>query len=543
MLPSDRRSGRVEVGQHPVDRMVAERPDVPPRELGRQALAVPVGEQPDHDDRLLDPRRQSSGSRTAGAIAERRDATLRMPPAPAMEARPAGAQGEGRLDAGLTCRTYAAHPEAERCDVLASGGCGRPAAARGEEQEAGPFLIGVPLQASVLIRTIVGVGAVYRATLVLHAAMGWIVQIDRRIVAGMPAHPAPPLAVSESEVEVLRAMIRAGTTEQRLALRARIILRAAEGVPNVRVADELGVSVPTVILWRQRFKERGLDGLDDAPHPGRPRTYGREVRERILAETLTPPEGMTHWSRERMAERVGVSASTVGRVWHEGQLKPHRVETFKYSRDPELVAKVTDVVGLYLAPPERAIVLSVDEKTQIQALDRTQPMLPLRPGQVERHTHDYKRHGTTSLFAALEVGTGRVTTDTRERHTGADFLAFLRLIAREYPRGEVHVVLDNVSTHKTPDVQTWLAGHRRFRFHFTPTSASWMNQVETWFGILTRQAIRRGSFESVRSLVAAIERFTREWNAGASPFTWVKTADQILARAVRKTQADSGAGH
>ena len=359
----------------------------------------------------------------------------------------------------------------------------------------------------------------------------------------MAAHPAPPLAVSESEAETLRAMTRAGTTEQRTAMRARIILRAAEGAAHVEIADELGVSVPTVLLWRRRFKEAGLDGLSDAPHPGRPRTYGREVRERILAETLARPEGTTHWSTRRLAARVGVSASTVARVWHEGRLKPHRVETFKYSRDPQLVAKVTDVVGLYLAPPERAIVLSVDEKTQIQALDRTQPMLPMKPGQVERHTHDYKRNGTLSLFAALEVGSGMVTHETRARHTGADFLAFLRLLAREYPTGEVHVVLDNVSTHKTPDVVNWLAHHRRFAFHFTPTSASWMNQVETWFGILTRQAIRRGSFESVRALTAAIERFTREWNAGASPFAWVKSADEILARAVRKTQADSGAGH
>jgi len=238
-----------------------------------------------------------------------------------------------------------------------------------------------------------------------------------------------------------------------------------------------------------------------------------------------------------------VSPSTVGRVWAEGRLKPHRVETFKYSRDPELTAKITDVVGLYLAPPERAIVLSVDEKTQIQALDRTQPMLPLRPGQVERHTHDYKRNGTLSLFAALEVATGQVTNQARERHTGDDFLAFLRLLARTYRRGEVHVVLDNVSTHKTPDVHAWLAKHPRFTFHFTPTSASWMNQIETWFGILTRQALRRGSFENVRVLTAAIERFTREWNTGATPFTWVKTADEILAKAVRKKQADSGARH
>ena len=196
-----------------------------------------------------------------------------------------------------------------------------------------------------------------------------------------------------------------------------------------------------------------------------------------------------------------------------------------------------------ISRPERAIVLSVDEKTGIQALDRTQPQLPMRPGQVERHTHDYKRNGTLSLFAALEVATGQVTNQARERHTGDDFLAFLRLLARTYSRGEVHVVLDNVSTHKTPDVVAWLHRHPRFTFHFTPTSASWMNQVETWFGILTRQAIRRGSFENVRVLAAAIERFTREWNAGASPFTWVKTADEILAKAVRKTQADSGARH
>ena len=359
----------------------------------------------------------------------------------------------------------------------------------------------------------------------------------------MAAHPAPPLAISQAEAEALRAMTRAGTTAQRTAMRARIILRAAEGAAHVEIADELGVSVPTVLLWRRRFREQGLEGLADAPHPGRPRTYGRDVREQILAATLTPPEATTHWSTRRLAKRVGVSPSTVARVWHEGRLKPHRTETFKYSRDPQLVAKVTDVVGLYLAPPERAIVLSVDEKTQIQALDRTAPMLPLKPGQVERHTHDYKRNGTLSLFAALEVATGQVTNQTRERHTGDDFLAFLRLLARTYRTGEVHVVLDNVSTHKTPDVLAWLARHPRFTFHFTPTSASWMNQIETWFGILTRQAIRRGSFENVRVLTAAIERFTRDWNAGASPFTWVKSADEILAKAVRKTQADSGARH
>jgi transposase len=349
--------------------------------------------------------------------------------------------------------------------------------------------------------------------------------------------------VSESEAEALRAMTRAGTTEQRTALRAKIILRAAEGTANVAIADELGVSVPTVGLWRTRFKERGWAGLADGPRTGRPATYGREIRERVLTTTLSPPEGATHWSTRRLAKAVGVSPNTILRIWREGRLKPHRTETFKFSRDPELVAKVTDVVGLYLAPPARAIVLSVDEKTQIQALDRTQPMLPMKPGQVERHTHDYKRNGTLSLFAALEVATGTVTNQARERHTGEDFLGFLRLLARTYPRGQIHVVLDNVSTHKTPDVQKWLREHKRFHFHFTPTSASWLNQIETWFGILSRQAIRRGSFESVRALVAAIERFTRAWNTGAAPFKWVKTPDEILAKAVRNTQATSGAGH
>jgi len=360
---------------------------------------------------------------------------------------------------------------------------------------------------------------------------------------GMANHPAPPLAVSESEAEALRAMTRAGTTEQRTALRARIILQAAEGIANVAIANGLGVSVPTVGLWRTRFKERGLAGLADGPRTGRPAIYGREIRERVLATTLTPPEGATHWSTRRLARAVGVSPNTILRIWREGRLKPHRTETFKYSSDPELVAKVTDVVGLYLNPPERAIVLSVDEKTQIQALDRTAPMLPLRAGQVERHTHDYKRNGTTSLFAALEIATGRVTNQAAPRHRHEEFIDFLNLLVRTYPKREIHLILDNVSSHKTPEVSAWLARHRRFHFHFTPTSASWMNQVETWFGILTRQALRRASFESVRAVVAAIERFTREWNAGASPFKWVKSAEEILAKAVRKPQATSGAGH
>ena len=327
-------------------------------------------------------------------------------------------------------------------------------------------------------------------------------------------------------------------------MRARVVLAAADGIANERIATELRVHKMTVLLWRGRFERDRLAGLADAHRPGRQPTYDRTARDRVIALTLEPPaDGTSHWSARRMAARTGISITTIQRIWAEANLKPHRTETFKFSTDPDLVAKVRDVVGLYLKPPERAIVLSVDEKTQIQALDRTQPMLPLRPGQVERHTHDYKRNGTTSLFAALEVATGTVTTEARARHTGVDFLAFLRRVERAYPEGELHVVLDNVSTHKTPDVRAWLERHPRITFHFTPTSTSWMNQIETWFGILSREAIRRGSFGSVKELIARIDLFAANWNAGASPFVWVKTADEILAKAVRKRPATNEAKH
>jgi transposase len=360
----------------------------------------------------------------------------------------------------------------------------------------------------------------------------------------MAQAPAPPLRVPESDKTILQALVRAPTSEQRLVTRARIVLRSADGVAIEHVAREVGVAVMTVKLWRRRYAESGLSGLADAPRPGHPPTFGREDRDRLMALTLgPPPEGTSHWSARRMAAETGMSTTTVQRLWRQLGLKPHRTETFKFSTDPALEAKIRDVVGLYLDPPDGAIVLSVDEKTQIQALDRTQPMLPLRPGQAERHTHDYKRNGTTCLFAALEVGTGQVTTDHRVRHTGADFLIFLKRVARAYPDQELHMVLDNVSTHKTPDVRAWLERHPRITFHFTPTSASWMNQIETWFGILTSQAIRRGSFGSVKELIAMIDAFTRQWNEGASPFVWVKTADQILAKAVRKPPANSESGH
>jgi transposase len=327
-------------------------------------------------------------------------------------------------------------------------------------------------------------------------------------------------------------------------MRARIVLAAADGTANERIAAQLGVHRMTVLLWRGRFLRERMAGLTDAPRPGREPTYDRAARDRVIALTLEPPPaGSTHWSSRAMAARTGISVTTIQRIWAEAGLKPHRTETFKFSTDPDLVAKVRDVVGLYLAPPERAIVLSVDEKTQIQALDRTAPMLPMKPGQVERHTHDYRRNGTTHLFAALEVATGKVTTQTRARHTAADFLAFLGQVERAYPEGELAVVLDNVSSHKTPDVHKWLEAHPRVSFHFTPTSASWMNQIETWFGILSRQAIRRGSFRSVKELIAMIAAFTAQWNEGSTPFHWVKTADQILAKAVRKPSTIGESGH
>lgn len=360
----------------------------------------------------------------------------------------------------------------------------------------------------------------------------------------MANHPALPLPVKESDLEVLRALVRARTTEQRLVQRARIVLRAAEGTPNRTIAAEVGVAPMTVLLWRDRYAGAGLSGLADEPRPGRPPTYSRETRDRVIALTLEPPsDGTTHWSARRLGDRLGMSETTVWRIWQSAGLKPHRTETFKFSTDPQLEAKVRDVVGLYLSPPERAIVLSVDEKTQIQALDRTQPMLPLRGGSVERRTHDYKRNGTTSLFAALNVATGEVTQEARARHTGDDFLAFLRRLDRVYPEQELHVILDNVSSHKTPDIRSWLERHPRITFHFTPTSASWLNQVETWFSVLTRQAIRRGSFGSVKELIARIDTFTTSWNEGRTPFTWIRTADEILAKAVRKRPATSESRH
>jgi transposase len=288
-------------------------------------------------------------------------------------------------------------------------------------------------------------------------------------------------------------------------------------------------------LWRRNFSERRMDGLETAPRSGRPRVISDDEVQRVLAKTLeTPPDGTTQWSVRRLAAATGISSSTVHRIWREHKLKPHQVRSFKFSKDPRLVEKVIDVVGLYLDPPKGALVLCVDEKTQIQALDRTQPTLPMKPGKAQRMTHDYKRNGTTSLYAALEIATGEVTGACYPRHSHQEFLAFLNTIVRAFPRKPLHVVLDNSSTHSTPEVKAWLARHPRVHFHFTPTSASWLNMVEIWFSILTKQQVRRGIYHDVPELIDAIEHFIEGYNERAHPFVWTKTADRVLAKAIQR---------
>jgi transposase len=323
----------------------------------------------------------------------------------------------------------------------------------------------------------------------------------------------------------------------------RIVFRAADGATNTQIAAEVGVSLPTVGLWRRSFCERGLDGLVDAPRSGRPRQIDDDEVQRVLATTLEPPpDGTTHWSVRRLAAATGISPTTVHRIWRDHQLKPHQVRSLKFFRDPQLVEKVIDVVGLYLAPPKGALVLCVDEKTQIQAPDATQPTLPIKPGEAQRMTHDDQRNGTTSLYAALEIATGEVTGGCYPQHTHQEFLALLKHLVRAYPRRPLHVVLDNSSTHSTPAVKRWLEHHKRVHFHFTPTSASWMNTVEIWFSILTKQQVRRGVYHDVPELIAAIEHYIDGYNDRAPPFVWTKTADQVLAQAA-KQQPTSGTLH
>jgi len=346
---------------------------------------------------------------------------------------------------------------------------------------------------------------------------------------------AQPLGLRPGDGELLGSWIRSSTIRAGLAQRARIVLLAADGVSNTEIAELVGVSRPTVIGWRSRYATSGVAGLQDEQRSGRPRTTDRA---KILAATLAPPPkklGVTHWSSRLLAEHLKTDASTVLRTWRHHRVQPWRAETFKFSTDPELVAKVTDVVGLYLHPPQNAVVLCVDEKSQIQALDRTQKTLPMQPGKAERRTHDYVRHGTTTLFAALDIATGQVTGLCKPRHRHQEFLTFLRHVARTYPDRELHLVMDNYATHKHPKVTTWLAANPRIHVHFTPTSGSWLNLVEVWFGIIERQAIHRGTFASVRDLMAKIRQFITGWNNRSKPFTWTKTADEILTKANRKT--------
>jgi transposase len=361
------------------------------------------------------------------------------------------------------------------------------------------------------------------------------------------SRPKRELVLSDDERQTLSTWAGRPKSSQRLALRARIVLACADDPSNKAVAARLGVCGATVGTWRSRFVARRLDGLTDDPRPGAPRTVTDADVERVITRTLeTKPKAATHWSTRTMAQAEGLSQSAVGRIWRAFGLKPHLAETFKLSTDPYFVEKVRDVVGLYLAPPEKAIVLSVDEKSQVQALDRTQPTLPMTPGQAERRTHDYVRHGTTSLFAALNVATGQVIGKCHARHRHQEFVKFLDHLdatLKTEPGIRIHIVLDNYATHKTPAVKRWLLRHPAYRLHFIPTSSSWLNQIERFFAEITEKRIRRGVFRSVPALVEAINEYIAEHNTDPKPFAWVADADAILDRIKKVCQRTSDSGH
>ncbi len=357
--------------------------------------------------------------------------------------------------------------------------------------------------------------------------------------------PKQALELSDSEREQLVRWERRRKSSQALALRSRIVLRCAEGGANTEVAAECGVSPATVGKWRRRFCELRLDGLSDDPRPGRPPTITAEQVEEVLVATLeSTPANATHWSRSKMAERSGLSESTIGRIWRAFGLKPHRTDGFKLSNDPLFVEKVYDVVGLYIDPPESAVVLCVDEKSQVQALARSQPAFPMMPGMPEKRTHDYLRHGTTSLFAAFNTADGTVISATHRRHRTIEFKKFLAKIDSEVPEDlDVHLVCDNYGTHKSPAIVRWLEQHSRFHMHYTPTYSSWINQVERWFAYLTDDLLRRSDHRSVQALEKDIRNWVAAWNENPKPFIWTKTAEQILESLSRLLQRINGGGH
>ena len=349
------------------------------------------------------------------------------------------------------------------------------------------------------------------------------------------------VSLSEGEREVLERWARRPKSSQALALRCRIVLLAADGLPSKEIAARLGCATQTVGRWRGRFAARGIDALHDEPRPGQPRKLGDEDVERVIVKTLEEqPLGATHWSTRSMARATGLSQTAISRIWRAFGLKPHQTESFKLSPDPQFIDKVRDIVGLYLNPPDAAVVLCVDEKSQIQALDRSAPILPLMSGVPERRTHDYVRNGTTNLYAALDVASGQVITDMSPQHRAQEFRRFLNLIDKSVPAHlDVHVVLDNSSTHKTPQIQRWLVRHPRFTMHFTPTYSSWLNLVERWFSELTAKWIKRGAHRSVHDLVASIRTWITNWNDDPKPYVWHKTADEILSTLAAYCQ-DSG---
>ena len=354
--------------------------------------------------------------------------------------------------------------------------------------------------------------------------------------------PKKPLEMTAEERSTLTAWARRPKSSQRLALRSKIVLACDEGLTNQKVAQKLGVTANTVTKWRERFRVDRLEGLADEPRPGAPRTVSDEQVYEVITRTLeTTPKNATHWTTRSMARELGLTQNAVWRIWNAFALQPHRQKTFKLSTDPLFIEKVRDIVGLYLNPPDRAVVLCVDEKSQVQALDRSQPILPMRPGSPERRTHDYRRHGTTSLFAALDIKTGEVIGSCHRRHRHQEFLRFLRRVDRvikaKHPEGTaIHLVLDNYATHKVPAVQRWFAKRPEYRLHFTPTSASWLNQVERFFAEITNKRIRRGVFRSTQALEKAIHEYLDQHNQDPSPFNWTADADLILDRTVNIAQ-------